>query len=37
MDSDGGAEAAEATNNNATVILREVGRVLVAKQYNNLC
>jgi hypothetical protein len=37
MDSDGGAEAAEATNNNATVILREGGRVLVAKQCNNLC
>jgi len=31
MDSDGGAEAAEATNNIATMILREGGSVLVAK------
>jgi len=31
MDSDGGAKAAEATTNNATMILREGGSVLVAK------
>ena len=31
MDSDGGVEAVEATNNNATMILREGGSVLVAK------
>jgi len=36
LGSDGGAEAAEATNNNATMILREGGSVLVAKTMNNL-
>ena len=37
LGSDGGAEAAEATNNSATMILREGGTVLVAKIINNLC
>ena len=37
MDSDGGAEAAEATQNDAAMISREGGTVLVAKTMNNLC
>jgi hypothetical protein len=37
LGSDGGAEAAEATKKYATMILREVGTVLVAKMINNLC